>query len=59
MNLETFEKVKTGGLLIIPKSTYKLFPRERKGMEALIKLLHFKIELPPIWNKRDIVASKR
>lgn len=47
MNLETFEKVKTGGLLIIPKSTYKLFPRERKGMEALIKLLHFKIELPP------------
>ena len=57
--LESFEKVKTSGIIIIPKSTYQLFPSERKGMEALIKLLNFKIELPPYGIKHDIVASKR
>ena len=57
--LEAFEKVKTGGIIVIPKSTYKLFPSERKGMEALIKLLDFKIELPPYGIKEDIIASKR
>ena len=57
--LEIFEKVKTGGIVVIPKSTYQLFDSGRKGGEALLKLLNFKIELPPYGMKNDIIASKR
>ena len=57
--LESFEKVKTGGSIMIPESTYHLFPSGRKGIESLIKLLNFKIELPPYGIKENILASKR
>lgn len=57
--LNSFEKVKNGGMIIIPKSTYQLFNSGRKGVEALLKLLDFKIELPPNKLKATIVASKR
>lgn len=57
--LDSFEKVKNGGVIIIPKSTYNLFNSGRKGVEALLKLLDFKIELPPYKLKATIVASKR
>ena len=57
--LEGFEKIKAGGIIIIPKSTYGLFPNGRRGVEALLKLLNFKIELPPYGIKEEIVASKR
>ena len=57
--LDSFEKVKTGGHIIIPESTYRLFPSGRKGIESLIKLLDFKIELPPYGIKDHILASKR
>lgn len=57
--LDSFNKVKAGGLVVIPKSTYNLFTGGRKGVEAIIKLLNFKIELPPYGMKNSIVASKR
>ncbi|AMD17318.1 hypothetical protein TL18_04335 [Methanobrevibacter sp. YE315] len=57
--LSSIEKVKTSGTIIIPKSTYQHFNSGRKGVEALIKLLDLKIELPPYKIKNTIVASKR
>ncbi|AMD17317.1 hypothetical protein TL18_04330 [Methanobrevibacter sp. YE315] len=57
--LSSIEKVKTSGTIIIPKSTYQHFKSGRKGIEALIKLLDLKIELPPYKIKNTIVASKR
>ena len=57
--LKSFDKLKTGGILVIPKSTYQLFNSGRRGVEALIKLLDLKIELPPYRMKDTIVASKR
>ena len=57
--INSFEKVKPGGTVIIPKSTYQMFGSGRKGVEAIIKLLDFKIELPPYKLKEIIVASKK
>ena len=57
--LESFLKVKIGGVIFIPKNTYKLFNTGRTGMEALIKALNFKLELPPYGVKNNIVASRR
>ena len=57
--LDSFGKVKTGGVIVIPKSTYNQFKSGRKGLESLIKLLDLKIELPPYKLKNTIVASKR
>ena len=57
--LDIFSKVKTGGLVIIPKNTYQLFSSGRKGIEALIKLMDYKIELPPYDIYDVIIASRR
>ena len=57
--LKIFEKVKTGGIIFIPKTTYHLFSGGRRSMEALLKSLDYKIELPPYGVKDDIIASKR
>ncbi|WP_296890398.1 hypothetical protein [uncultured Methanobrevibacter sp.] len=57
--LEIFEKVKTGGIISIPNTTYQLFNGGRKSMEALLKALNYKIELPPYGTKNNIIASKR
>ena len=56
---EIFLKIKTGGIILIPKSTYDVFTSGRRGMEALIKALNFKIELPPHGVKDTIVASRK
>lgn len=57
--LESFKKVKYGGIIVIPESTYQLFNIKRKGVEALVKLSGLKIELPPNNIKNMIIASKR
>ena len=57
--LDSFSKVKLGGMIFIPKTTYDLFNGGRKGMEALIKALNYKIELPPDFIKETIIASRR
>ena len=56
--LEIFSKVRTGGIIFIPKNTYQLMANGRKGVEALIKVLDYKIELPPYNIKDVIIASK-
>ena len=57
--LESLEKVKNGGLVFIPKTTYQLFSTGRKSMEALLKVLDFKIEVPPHGMKGTIIGSKK
>ena len=59
MLLDSFLKVKLGGLIFIPKTTYTLFNGGRKGIEALIKGLNYKIELPPDYVRETIIASRR
>ena len=56
---KSFKKVKTGGVIHIPESTYDIFPNGRRGMEALIKACNFKIEVPPYNIKNSIIASKK
>ena len=56
--LDIFSKIRTRGFIFIPKNTYQLMASGRKGMEALIKVLVYKIELPPYNVKEIIIASK-
>jgi hypothetical protein len=56
--LDALLKVKTGGLIFVPKNTYQLMSSGRKGIEALIKVLDYKIELPPHDIRDIIIASK-
>ena len=57
--IDIFDKVKFGGLIFIPKTTFDFIPNSRLGTEALLKLLDFKIELPIHKLNRMIIASKR
>ncbi|MBQ6629672.1 MAG: ATP-grasp domain-containing protein [Methanobrevibacter sp.] len=57
--LAIFDKVKFGGLIFIPKTTYDFMPNARLGAEALLKVLDFKIELPIHKMNRMVIASKR
>lgn len=57
--LKIFKKVKVGGLIIIPKTTFDFMPNSRLGAEALLKILDLKIELPLHNLPRTIIASKR
>lgn len=45
--MDAILKVKNGGLIFVPKNTYQLISSGRKGIEALIKVLDYTIELPP------------
>ena len=56
--LDAFLKVKSGGFIFIPKNTYELMSSGRKGIEALIKVLDYNIELPPYYIYDVIIASK-
>lgn len=57
--LDTFERLKVGGLIFIPKTTYDALPSGRLGAEALVKVLNFKIELPLHKFSKILIASKR
>ena len=56
--LAIFDKVKFGGLIFIPKTTYDFMPNARLGAEALLKVLDFKIELPIHKLNSMVIASK-
>ena len=56
--LDAFLKVKSGGFIFVPKNTYQLMSSGRKGIEALIKVLDYNIELPPYYINDVIIASK-
>lgn len=51
-------KVKSGGLIFVPKNTYQQLLSGRKGIEALVKVLNYKIELPPHYIQEVIIASR-
>ena len=59
MFLDILEKVKVGGLIFIPETTYEFMPNSRVGVEAIIKVLDLKIELPLHKLPRMIIASKK
>ena len=55
---DIFSYIKVGGLIFIPDTTYKYVPGGRKGVEALVKSLNLKIEVPPYGMKNAVIASK-
>lgn len=57
--LAVFDKVKFGGLVFIPKTTYDFMPNGRLGAEALLRVLDFKIEVPIHRMNGMVIASKR
>ena len=57
--LRIIDRVKVGGLIFIPQSTFQYTPHGRIGVEALIKVLDLKLELPLHNLKRMVIASKR
>ena len=58
MILNIFSKVKTGGIIFVSKNTYEVLASGRRGMEALIMILDYKIELPP-YNMHDVIIASR
>ena len=56
--LNILDKVKFGGLVFIPKTTYDYVPNSRLGAEVLVKVLDFKIEMPLHKLNRMIIASR-
>lgn len=56
--LKIFEKVKVGGLIFIPESTCQYIANGRLGVEALVKTLDLKLELPLHHIKNVVIASK-
>ena len=56
--MDSILKVKNGGLILVPKNTYQLMSSGRKGIEALVKVLDYKIELPPYYINDVIIASR-
>ena len=57
--LKAIEKVKVGGLIFIPKSTYQYMADGRISAEALIKVLDLRLELPLHHFKDMVIASKQ
>ena len=53
-----FKTVKVGGLIFIPSSTYECVPDGRFGVEALMKLLDFRLEIPMHKFTGMIIASR-
>ena len=56
--LNILSNIRVGGLVYIPKTTYNFLPDKRKGIEALIKTLGLRIEVPPHGIKTSVIASK-
>ena len=57
--LRIIDRVKVGGIIVIPESTYQFVPHGRAGVEALIKVLDLRIELPMHNLGKMVIASKR
>ena len=57
--LNTFDRIKEGGLIIIPRTTYNALPNGRLGAEALIKTFDLKIQLPLHKFPKMLIASKK
>ena len=56
--LKILSDVRVGGLVFVPESTYNYLPSKRKGIEALMKTLDLRIEVPPYGINLGVVASR-
>jgi hypothetical protein len=56
--LNILSSIRIGGVVCVPKTTYDYFPSKRKGIEALMKTLDLRIEVPPHGVDVGIVASR-
>ncbi len=56
--LDIFSGIKVGGIVFIPETTYRYISTGRKGVEALIKTLDLRIEIPPHGFNPGIIASR-
>ncbi|WP_296891427.1 ATP-grasp domain-containing protein [uncultured Methanobrevibacter sp.] len=56
--LDILERIKVGGIVFIPETTYKYYPGQRKGIEALMIVLDLRIEVPPYGVETGVIASK-
>ena len=55
---DVFSYIKVDGFIFIPETTYRYIPGKRKGIEALLKAMEMKIEVPPYGIKHGVIASK-
>ena len=55
---DVFSYIKVDGFIFIPETTYRYIPGKRKGIEALLKAMEMKIEVPPYGVKQGVIASK-
>ena len=56
--LNIFSNIRVGGIVFIPETTYKYVSTGRNGIEALLKILNLRIEVPPYGVNTGIIASK-
>ena len=56
--LNIFKRIKYGGIVFIPETTYNYVPGKREGVEALLRNMDLKIEVPSYAINTGIVASK-
>ena len=52
------EKIRPGGRILVPESTYAHLPYGIEGMEILLKVAGLRIEMPMSDNKSLLIASK-
>ena len=57
--LNILKRIKAGGIVFIPETTYKYVPGQRKGIEALMLDLDLRIEVPPCGINAGVIASKK
>ena len=55
---DIFSFIKVNGFIFIPETTCRYIPGGRKGIEALLKAMQLKIEVPPYGIKQGVIASK-
>ncbi|WP_407416216.1 ATP-grasp domain-containing protein [Methanobrevibacter sp.] len=56
--LKILSDIRVGGLVCVPESTYNYLPSKRKGIEALMKTLNLRIEVPPYGINAGVIASR-
>ncbi len=56
--LKILSSVRVGGIVCVPESTYNYLPSKRKGIEALMKTLDLRIEVPPYGINVGVIASR-
>ncbi|WP_295723670.1 hypothetical protein [uncultured Methanobrevibacter sp.] len=57
--LKVLSTLKTDETIFISKNSYQLLTSGRKGVEALIKVLDYNIEVPPYYMYDFIIASRK